>query len=101
METSTLPDQKFTINLDKFPRFNLEKAVCNHGFFMMAPNQWDPSTKIFSRPLRLDNSIRSTLTFISQPPGEDHLVITVYGAIILSSKDEGAIQVSDDLFFMY
>uniref|UniRef100_A0A3Q7EV45 Uncharacterized protein n=2 Tax=Solanum lycopersicum TaxID=4081 RepID=A0A3Q7EV45_SOLLC len=28
-----------------------------------------------------------------KPPGEDHLVITVYGAIILSSKDEGAIQV--------
>ncbi|KAH0698543.1 hypothetical protein KY284_012758 [Solanum tuberosum] len=92
MTTLTLPSWKFTISLDKFPIFNLEKAVCNHGFFMMAPNHWDPSTKTFSRPLRLDDSIRSALTFISQPPGEDHLVITVYGATILSSKDEGAIQ---------
>ncbi|KAK4718161.1 hypothetical protein R3W88_016499 [Solanum pinnatisectum] len=58
----------------------------------MTPNHWDPSTKIFSRPLRLDDSIRSALTFISQTPGEDHLVITVYGATILSFKDEGAIQ---------
>uniref|UniRef100_M1DLE1 Uncharacterized protein n=1 Tax=Solanum tuberosum TaxID=4113 RepID=M1DLE1_SOLTU len=59
---------------------------------MMSPNHWDPSTKTFSHPLRLDDSIRSALTFISQPPGEDHLVIKVYGATILSLKDEGAIQ---------
>ncbi|KAG5599878.1 hypothetical protein H5410_031248, partial [Solanum commersonii] len=93
-ETLTSPSWKFTISLDKFPRFNLEKAVCNHNFFMMAPNHWDPSTKIFSHVLRLDDSIRSALTFISQPPGENHLVITIYGATILSFKDEGAIQVS-------
>lgn len=35
--------------------FNLEKAVCNHGFFMMAPNNWVPSTKTLTRPLRLPN----------------------------------------------
>ncbi|KAK1434397.1 hypothetical protein QVD17_00137 [Tagetes erecta] len=45
--------------------FELEKAVCNHGFFMMAPNTWIPSTKTLVRPLRLpDNS--SVTVYISQ-----------------------------------
>ncbi|MQL77255.1 hypothetical protein Taro_009662 [Colocasia esculenta] len=35
------------------PGFDLEKAVCSHGLFMMAPNQWDPATRTFRRPLRL------------------------------------------------
>ncbi|KAK7825403.1 hypothetical protein CFP56_033124 [Quercus suber] len=30
--------------------FNLEDAVCNHDFFMMAPNSWIPSTKTLHRP---------------------------------------------------
>lgn len=90
----TLSFWKFIINLDKFHRFSLEKAVCNHGFFMMAPNRWDPSTKSLSRPLRLADSITSAMTFISQPLGEDHLVIKVYGASFLLLKDEQAIQVN-------
>ncbi|MCE0481905.1 hypothetical protein HAX54_040094 [Datura stramonium] len=88
----TLTSWNLIINLEKFPSFNLEKAVCNHGFFMMAPNHWDPSTKSFSRPLRLADSITSAMTFISQPTREDHLVVKVYGASILSLKDERAIQ---------
>ncbi|CAN4123490.1 unnamed protein product [Withania somnifera] len=88
----TLPCWKFIINLKKFPLFNLQKAVCNHGFFMMAPNHWEPSNKSFSRPLRLADSITSAMTCISQPPGKDHLVVEVYGASILSLKDERAIQ---------
>ncbi|KAJ8548855.1 hypothetical protein K7X08_029836 [Anisodus acutangulus] len=58
----------------------------------MAPNHWDPSTKSFSRPLRLADSITSAMTSISQPPGEDHLIVKVYGASILSLKDKRAIQ---------
>jgi hypothetical protein len=33
--------------------FDLEKAVCSYGFFMMAPNLWFPSTCTLQRPLRL------------------------------------------------
>ncbi len=36
--------------------FQLEKAVCSHGFFMMPPNQWDPLSKSLLRPLRLDTT---------------------------------------------
>ncbi|XP_019236741.1 PREDICTED: uncharacterized protein LOC109216979 [Nicotiana attenuata] len=57
----------------------------------MAPNCWEPSSKSFSRPLRLADST-SVMTSISQPPGKDHLAIKVYGAGILSLKDELAIQ---------
>nr|XP_033517421.1 uncharacterized protein LOC104117102 [Nicotiana tomentosiformis] len=57
----------------------------------MAPNCWEPSFKSFSRPLRLADST-SVMTSISQPPGKDHLAVKVYGASILSLKDELAIQ---------
>ncbi|KAK4254517.1 hypothetical protein QN277_009891 [Acacia crassicarpa] len=33
--------------------FQLEKAVCSHGLFMMAPNYWDPLSHTLTRPLRL------------------------------------------------
>ncbi|KAM7473081.1 hypothetical protein LguiB_020324 [Lonicera macranthoides] len=43
----------------------LEEAVCNHGFFMMAPNEWNPLTKTLTRPLRLDDSITSAIVSVS------------------------------------
>ncbi|KAI3763424.1 hypothetical protein L1987_53883 [Smallanthus sonchifolius] len=46
--------------------FELEKAVCNHGFFMMAPNRWIPSTKTLVRPLRLPDNNKSVTVSISQ-----------------------------------
>ncbi|KAK9053495.1 hypothetical protein SSX86_030129 [Deinandra increscens subsp. villosa] len=44
--------------------FKLEEAVCNHGFFMMAPNTWISGTKTLVRPLRLpdNNSIIVSIT---------------------------------------
>ncbi|KAF5200348.1 hypothetical protein FRX31_010065 [Thalictrum thalictroides] len=48
--------------------FNLEKAVCSHGFFMMAPNNWDSSTKVLRRPFRLSSNSRTIiLVHIYQP----------------------------------
>ncbi|EXC47697.1 hypothetical protein L484_002408 [Morus notabilis] len=38
---------------DAAATFRLETAVCSHGLFMMAPNQWDPLSKTLLRPLRL------------------------------------------------
>ncbi|KAK9095739.1 hypothetical protein Sjap_021236 [Stephania japonica] len=45
--------------------FDLEKAVCSHGLFMMAPNRWDPSTRALMRPLRLSDSSLSVMSRIS------------------------------------
>ncbi|KAG5248592.1 DNA-3-methyladenine glycosylase [Salix suchowensis] len=41
---------------DAAETFNLEKAACSHGLFMMSPNHWDPLSRTFSRPLRLSLS---------------------------------------------
>ncbi|KAJ0007520.1 hypothetical protein Pint_30695 [Pistacia integerrima] len=71
--------------------FNLEKAICNHGLFMMAPNCWNPSTKSFQRPLRLTNATDSVNVSVSHPTGEDFLVIHVYDVEILSSEDRRTI----------
>ncbi|KAI7731251.1 hypothetical protein M8C21_032365, partial [Ambrosia artemisiifolia] len=69
--------------------FKLEKAVCSHGFFMTAPNQWNPFSKTFQRPLRLfqyDTLSSSSVTVqISQPPQADHLLVRVVDSVDLST----------------
>ncbi|KAJ4850304.1 hypothetical protein Tsubulata_049323 [Turnera subulata] len=80
-------------------RFEMEKAVCNHGFFMMAPNKWEASTKTLHRPLRLSDSITSVTVSIqsSSPnhpnhnPDLDLLIITVHDLDSLTSPDRQAI----------
>ncbi|KAK4428228.1 hypothetical protein Salat_1122400 [Sesamum alatum] len=55
--------------------FNLENAVCNHGFFMMPPNLWMPNQKSLTRPLRLSNDTSSLTVSITQPPSQQFLLI--------------------------
>ncbi len=33
--------------------FQLERAVCSYGYFLLAPNHWAPDTQTFSRPMRI------------------------------------------------
>ncbi|KAJ0254168.1 hypothetical protein HA466_0107090 [Hirschfeldia incana] len=65
----------------------MEKAVCNHGFFMMAPNVWDPKYKSLTRPLTLSNSSSASVT-ISHPPTRSFLVIQVPSINNVSRVDE-------------
>lgn len=67
--------------------FDMEKAVCNHGFFMMAPNVWNPSTKSLHRPLTLSDSSSVDVT-ISHPPTLSFLVIQVHRINNVSRVDE-------------
>lgn len=73
--------------------FELEKAVCSHGLFMMAPNFWDPQSKTFQRSLRLsldynhpDHEV-SVNVRISQPSDFPRaLQLQVFGADSLSNQ---------------
>lgn len=67
--------------------FDMEKAVCNHGFFMMAPNVWNPLRKSLNRPLTLSNSSSVNVT-ISHPSSLTFLVIQVHGINNVSPVDE-------------
>ena len=60
--------------------FELEKAVCSHGLFVMPPNQWDPVSKTLLRPLRLgDSDSESVMVRISQHQWAPHsLHVRVY-----------------------
>ncbi|CAJ1964904.1 unnamed protein product [Sphenostylis stenocarpa] len=71
--------------------FNLEKAICNHGLFMMAPNKWIPSTKSLQRPLRLIDQHTSVTVTISHLPGEPNLHIYVHHKQALSLENQQAI----------
>lgn len=73
--------------------FNLENAVCNHGFFMMAPNLWIPSFKTLQRPLRLSDPTTSCTVSISHPLHHTSLQVLVHGVNILSSLDQHAVLV--------
>ncbi len=46
--------------------FDLQAAVCSYGYFILAPNRWDPDTRTLTRPLngRRGRAVRVT---ISQP----------------------------------
>ncbi|CAK7357240.1 unnamed protein product [Dovyalis caffra] len=77
--------------------FSLEKTVCSHGLFMMSPNQWDPLSRTFSRPLRLSlsdshphDSTATTCSLsvsISHPPHLPRsLLVRVYGTPCLSPE---------------
>ncbi|KAL3538425.1 hypothetical protein ACH5RR_001791 [Cinchona calisaya] len=76
--------------------FSLEKAVCSHGLFMMAPNYWDPKSKTFQRPLRLSLNLddpdyeRSVTVKISQPchSYQPLLQLQVLGIDSLSSQQQ-------------
>lgn len=35
----------------------LPRAICSYGFFMMAPNRWDPAKEEFSRPLKVGTEV--------------------------------------------
>lgn len=51
----------------KVPRgFDLPKAVCSYGYFLLAPNRWEPSTRSFHRPLRGQDD-RLVWTVTTQP----------------------------------
>ncbi|KAI7736098.1 hypothetical protein M8C21_001770 [Ambrosia artemisiifolia] len=56
---------------------------------MTAPNQWNPFSKTFQRPLRLfqyDTVSSSSVTVqISQPPQADHLLVRVLDSVHLST----------------
>ncbi|KAL6284920.1 hypothetical protein ACE6H2_015849 [Prunus campanulata] len=71
--------------------FNLEKAVCNHGFFMMAPNRWIPSSKTLQRPLRLADSTTCVPVSILHPPNRTSLLVRVHGVQNISYTDQRAI----------
>ncbi|XP_038877617.1 uncharacterized protein LOC120069874 [Benincasa hispida] len=71
--------------------FDLEKAVCNHGQFMMPPNQWIPSSKTLQRPLRLSDSHSSVFVSINQP-SSSLLTIQIHSSSTpLSPQDQQAI----------
>ncbi|KAG4969354.1 hypothetical protein JHK84_035452 [Glycine max] len=71
--------------------FNLEKTVCNHGFFMMAPNKWISSTKSLQRPLRLADQCSSVIVTISHLPESANIQIYVHDMEGVSLKSEQAI----------
>uniref|UniRef100_A0A0E0LPA0 Uncharacterized protein n=1 Tax=Oryza punctata TaxID=4537 RepID=A0A0E0LPA0_ORYPU len=63
--------------------FDLEATVCSHGLFMMAPNRWDPASRVLVRPLRLaSDRATSVAVRVSRHPARpsDALLVSVVGA---------------------
>ena len=73
--------------------FNLEDVMCNHGFFVMAPNSWILSTKTLQQPLRLANSTTSVMVSISHPSNNSSILIQVHDIQNVSIENVKAILV--------
>ncbi|KAL9690204.1 hypothetical protein QQ045_010601 [Rhodiola kirilowii] len=58
----------FMILLKLDATFNLAKAVCNHGFFMLPPNNWIPSHQTLQRPIRLSNDSSCMVSIFQSKP---------------------------------
>ncbi|PKI74948.1 hypothetical protein CRG98_004720 [Punica granatum] len=79
---------------DAAETFSLEKAVCSHGLFMMAPNRWDPLTRTFSRPLRLIADLEGDASLSVMVRISHHsraLQVLVYGHSALSPEHESSL----------
>ena len=89
--------------------FILEKAVCSHGLFMMAPNHWDPLSKTLTRPLRLnldddddDDDQTSVTVHVSHPPHSPHaLHLRVFGTDTLTLHQQQSLMVIPLLFYYH
>ncbi|MEM8738690.1 MAG: endonuclease III domain-containing protein [Planctomycetota bacterium] len=57
-----------TLTLTPPPRFDLHRAVCSYGYFILAPNRWDIGRQVLHRPLRTapDRGSRLVHTAIRQ-----------------------------------
>ncbi|MEO1236589.1 MAG: endonuclease III domain-containing protein [Planctomycetota bacterium] len=48
-----MPGSTLTLTPPRSPRgFDLHRAVCSYGYFILAPNRWDVDRKVLHRPLR-------------------------------------------------
>jgi 3-methyladenine DNA glycosylase/8-oxoguanine DNA glycosylase len=45
------------IRLSLPPGFDLRRAVCSYGYFILAPNRWDAATRTFHRPVHLGDRV--------------------------------------------
>ncbi|KAI4367065.1 hypothetical protein MLD38_022846 [Melastoma candidum] len=83
---------------DSAGSFSLEKTVCSHGLFMMAPNRWEPVTLSLTRPFRLlhrpdhhDGPSTSVMARITQSAISPSLRIAVFGVSSLSPAHEASL----------
>ncbi|KOM26965.1 hypothetical protein LR48_Vigan347s001900 [Vigna angularis] len=74
--------------------FQLEQAVCSHGFFMMAPNRWDPLSKTLTRSLLLHNpSSSSSSLLVSMSQRSQSLAVRVHVVHSISPQQQRHITV--------
>jgi len=62
------------------------RDVCSYGYFLLAPNVWDPDKKTMTRPLNLENGV-ATLT-IAQPDNKKGSPIKAVADRALSRSEQ-------------
>ncbi|KAL8139958.1 hypothetical protein V2J09_005979 [Rumex salicifolius] len=89
-----LPIQQSSSIAGECGSFSLEKAVCSHGLFMMAPNYWDPLSSSLLRPLRLSSDAEGQSFLVRISQSSDYplsLLIRVIGVTALSGPQRTAV----------
>jgi len=84
-----MPGSTLTIRVS--PPFDLPRAVCSYGYFMLAPNQWDASKRVLHTVVR-DAAGDTVGCAVTQPAGCDGSRLRVRCDRRVSRDDAGAIK---------
>lgn len=63
MPPATSPGSRLTIPVP--PDYDLPRDVCSYGYFLLAPNHWDPASQSLTRTFNLDGLASTAL--VTQP----------------------------------
>ncbi|MEM8834635.1 MAG: hypothetical protein AAGD00_02330 [Planctomycetota bacterium] len=78
-----------TLKLHTPSDYVFARDVCSYGYFLLAPNRWDPKTRSLTRPLRLRSGERTTVRLdqLGDAPGEQLRVRAVKGRDVRARCD--------------
>lgn len=71
--------------LPALPDFNLVSAVCSHGFFVLAPNVWDPTGATLTTTITLNDEQAITITIRAADAG---ILVEIPGALLSSERSQ-------------
>ncbi len=70
------------------PDFDFARDVCSYGYFLLMPNEWDPTTQRMRRPLHVESGV--AVFTLSQPGGRGKPVIASCDRTLSRSEQSDA-----------
>jgi len=70
-----------TATLKTPAKFDLPRAICSYGYFLLAPNHWSPSDRVFTRPLHAPDGRIVVCQLTQKTPGQSPVKVHFDGPV--------------------